>query len=43
MEKKAYKQPILSKMGSIIKETKGKNGSSIDGGGTYTQTGGGND
>ena len=43
MKKNIYKQPTLIKMGRIIKETQGTNGSSIDGNNSLTQTGGGND
>jgi len=43
MKKIIYQQPTLIKMGKIIKETQGKNGSSADGNGSLTQSGGGND
>lgn len=41
--KKKYTKPTLSQLGSISTLTLGQGGSSMDGTGSYTQKGGGND
>ena len=38
-----YQTPELNELGSIAELTNGQGGSSIDGNGSFTQTGGGND
>lgn len=38
-----YKTPELEELGSMFDLTNGQNGSSLDGNGSMTQTGGGND
>ena len=42
-EKKFYEKPMLEYCGPMSERTLGMNGYTMDGGYTYTQTGGGND